>query len=91
MWGLYLTAKEYGTRPSDLLCIEDRYAAYCLDNACREFGQALEAELSNVEGKNKKEIAVKSERVMSKWLELPMRYRDPVKAGKVALPVRKEV
>lgn len=62
----------------------------CLDNACAEFGQALEAELSKVQGKNQKEIEVKSERVIRKWLDMPQQYRDPVRAGKVALPTKPE-
>lgn len=68
-------------RPSELLHIQDPFAAYCLDSACGEFGRALENELSNVEGKNKKEIQVKSDRVIRRWLDLPMRYRDPAKSG----------
>lgn len=51
-----------------------------------EFGNALEAELKNIEGKNKTEISVKSNRLISKWLDMPMQYRDPVKSGHVQLP-----
>ena len=72
-----MAAKAFGSRPSDLLHVRDRYAAYCLDNACAEFGQAVEAALSKVKGKNDKEIAVKTERELLKWLDRPMRYREP--------------
>lgn len=88
LWGLYQTAKSFMVRPSELLNVQDRYAAYCLDNACGEFGRSLENELSNIEGKNKKEIAVKSDRVMRRWLDLPARYRDPVKSGHAVNPNR---
>lgn len=27
-------SKRYSTRPSDLICVADSYAAYCLDEAC---------------------------------------------------------
>ena len=60
-----------------LLGISDPYTAWCFDSACGEFGRALENELSNVEGKNKKEVSVKSERIMRKWLEMPAKYRNP--------------
>lgn len=59
----------------------DPWAAYCLDRSVGEFGRALENALAEVEGKNKKEIAVKSDRVIRKWLDIPMRYRDPATSG----------
>jgi hypothetical protein len=90
VWRIHLASKEYNCRPSDLLAIEDRYAAYCLDTAVAEFGRALENELSAVKGKTDKEIAVKSKRIINRWLDLPMQYRDPVKSGHAVLPVRHE-
>jgi hypothetical protein len=90
VWRLHLVAKEYNCRPSDLLYIKDPYAAYCLDTAVAEFGRTLENELQGVEGKTKKEITVKSQRILSKWLDLPMQYRDPMKSGHVQIPSRDE-
>jgi hypothetical protein len=72
-----------------LLGLASPYEALCLDNAVAEFGRALEAELSKVEGKTAKEIEVKSERVIRNWLDMPQRYRDPVRAGVVAPPAPK--
>lgn len=58
MWKLYLTAKTTGSRPSDLLSIEDRWAAYQLDSAVTTLGLILEnasQEMEEVgEGKNKR-------------------------------------
>lgn len=80
MWSLWLTAKSVRARPSELLDVQDPYAAYCLDNAVSEFGRAIESELSEVEGKTKKEIQKKSDRVLRKWLDMPQQYRDPASA-----------
>ena len=56
----------------------DPYAAYCLDNAVGEFGRALENELKKIEGKTQKDIDVKSERLIRKWLDMPLKYRNPI-------------
>lgn len=90
MWSLYRTAKGFQVRPSELLAVQDRYAAYCLDTAVGEFGRALEAELKSVEGKNKKELQTKTQRILMRWLDEEPRFRDPVKAGLVQLPTRTE-
>lgn len=42
MWSLWRTAKETSSRPSDLLCVEDRLAAYQLDAAVVTFGTIVE-------------------------------------------------
>lgn len=86
VWELYQTAKTYHVRPSDLVAVDDPYAAYCLDTAVGEFGRALDAELNNVEGKTKKEIKMKSDRILRRWLDMPLRFRDPAKSGHIALP-----
>lgn len=51
---MYVQAKTWGVRPSDLLGIEDRYEAFCLDSAVAEFGAHVEEELDKVKGKNEK-------------------------------------
>jgi len=48
----------------------------------------VEAALHDVDGKNKKEIEHKMERVLRKWLDMPAQYRDPVKSG-AAIPASK--
>ena len=70
--------------------ISNKYTAYCLDMAVAEFGNTVDEELKSIEGKTKKEIHVKSERLLRKWLDLPAQYRDPVKSGHVQLPARHE-
>ncbi len=42
MWSLYLTAKTTASRPSELLNIEDKWAAYQLDEAVVLFGTIIE-------------------------------------------------
>lgn len=42
MWKLYLTSKTLSQRPSDLLCVPDRWLAYQLDNAVVYLGITLE-------------------------------------------------
>ena len=42
MWRLYLTAKGTSQRPSDLVCIADRWAALQFDNAVTMVGNAIE-------------------------------------------------
>lgn len=70
--------------------MQDPYAAYCLDNAVAEFGRAVESDLAEVEGKTKKEVAKKSERVLRRWLDMPQQYRDPAASGAVQLPRKAE-
>ncbi len=77
LWDLYCTAKTYGTRPSVMIDIPDPYAAFCLDRAAADFGSAVEQALSEVKGKTDKEIQFKSDRVLRKWLDLPLEYRSP--------------
>lgn len=77
LWNLFNTAKTFQARPSDLLAIDDTLAAYCLDSACAEFGNALQGELNGIEGKNSKEVEMKSNRMIRRWLDLPLEFRDP--------------
>lgn len=75
---MYQTASALKVRPSELLALQDDpYAAYCLDTSVVEFGQALEAAISGVEGKSAKERKGKMERLVRKWLDMPARYRSP--------------
>lgn len=46
MWSLWRTSKETNSRPSDLLCVEDRLAAYLFDAAVVTFGTIVENLLS---------------------------------------------
>ncbi len=43
MWKLYTTAKTTATRPSDLVCINDRWTALQFDNAVTTVGNVLES------------------------------------------------
>lgn len=48
-----------------------------MDNAVAHFGTALESELEAVEGKNSRAINKKRERIMTRWLDLPQKFRSP--------------
>lgn len=74
---MYQTSKTFNIRPSQLLDIDDPYAAYCLDNAVGEFGRALEMELSRIDAKTQKKADMIAERTIRSWLDLPQRYRNP--------------
>jgi hypothetical protein len=51
-----------------------------LDNAVALFGTTLESELDAITGKNSRDVNKKRERLMTKWLDLPQRYRSPMAA-----------
>jgi hypothetical protein len=61
-----------------------------LDRACYDFGSALESELGKIEGKNQKEIDVKADRLVRKWLDMPLQYRNPMSSAAIELPKRGE-
>lgn len=61
--------------------LTDVWMAYQVDSIVFAFGSALKAELEAVEGKTKQEIKRKRERLLHKWLELPLKYRSPGMVG----------
>lgn len=83
MWTLYRQATTWRTRPSDLLAIEDRYVAYCLDEAVAMFGNALTGELESVHEKTAKKSEQKRQRILDKWLgtesNAGQRFKDPAR------------
>lgn len=61
---------------------EGSYEAHCLDEAVATFGNALSAELADVEGKDRREIERKQEAILLRWLgdeegPAPGQFRDP--------------
>lgn len=52
--------------------------AWSINNSVYTFGSALQSELDQVTGKNKAEVAKKRQRLVDKWLGLPMRFRNPI-------------
>lgn len=79
MWELYVQAKTWNTRPSQLIDIDDPYVAYCVDEAVAMFGNTVSAELNDIYDKNPKKMAQKQERHLQMRLGLPMKFRDPAK------------
>lgn len=79
-----MDAKTWNCRPSDLLSIDDRYVAYCLDQAVGYFGRHLEAELEKAGNgaKNDQEAEWKRRLVMDRYMsdtDKPQRgmFADP--------------
>lgn len=64
---LYVEAKTWNCRPSDLLDIEDRYVAYCLDQACGYYGRVIENELGKIEAKNQSDGERQRKLVMDRF------------------------
>lgn len=83
MWHAFLLAKTWKTRPSEIYGIHGEYRAYCFDNAIMTFGLALENALNACDGKTAKEIEFKRNNVFARWLDLPRKFRDPLKDGEL--------
>lgn len=82
MWQLFNLAKTYHCRASDLLGIENTWDRFKVDRSVAVFGNALKAELEEVEGKKKKEIQKKRDQVLSRWFPEarsaePKKFKDP--------------
>jgi hypothetical protein len=58
--------------------IKGEFRQFCFDRAVMTFGGALEAELDAVEGKNKQAIERKRARILDKWLDRPLKFREPM-------------
>lgn len=58
--------------------IDGEIRAWCFDNAVMLFGRSLENELEAVEGKTSKEMETKRQRILAKWLDIPMQYKNPI-------------
>lgn len=81
---LYLDAKTWSCRPSELLRLSDAYTSYCLDSAVAYFGRSVEAELDGVEAKTAAEGKQKRMRVLNRFLSdddkpQPGTFADPAK------------
>lgn len=70
-------AKAYNQRPSSYLDIADPYLAFCLDEACFEWGAYIDSELDLVEGNSTAEITQKRERIFRRLMGLALKYADP--------------
>jgi len=53
MWNVHVTAKTYGIRPSELLCIKDEWTAYCFDNAVSLIGNLIENKTSETDDRGR--------------------------------------
>lgn len=70
-------SKVWRTRPSEIYAITGDYRRFCFDNAVMTFGLALEDALEHVEGKTAKAIETKRAALMARWLDQPVKYRNP--------------
>lgn len=83
LWEAYLLGKRLKARPSDVYCIDGDWRRFCFDRAILTFGVALEEELNNVEGKTESQKETKRARVLQKWLDQPLKFREPVATQRV--------
>ena len=51
-----MEAQLWRVRPSQLMNVQDPYAAYCFDQAVGEFGSYVKGEIQAIEGKNAKAV-----------------------------------
>ena len=58
--------------------VQGEFRRFCFDSAIITFGTALEAELDSVTGKTDAEINRKRARKLDKWLDRPIKYREPM-------------
>jgi hypothetical protein len=66
------------------LGISDDWIAYQVDGLVYSFGAQLSSALKGVEGKNKREIENKTERLLAKWLDQEVGFRKVTKPGEGA-------
>lgn len=81
-WDLYIQAKEWGQRPSDLLFIDDAFVSFCVNEAVHAFGEAIEVELNSLKkGKSENDEAFNRRRrqLFLKLIEAPdeQRFSSP--------------
>jgi hypothetical protein len=74
-------AKSLRTRPSELVAIDEAYAAYCFDEAVFVLGSYIESELEKVEGKTMQEIEGKQTLLLNKLLSGKSRFAEPMLTG----------
>lgn len=87
MWLLDKLATRYHTRPSELLGIDQRFDAYCLDEATMMFCSAVQGKIDSVptpKGKRAAEKREKAQEALLKQLlripeteKKPAAFRDP--------------
>ena len=58
--------------------IQGEFRRFCFDRAVLTFGSALEAELDGVEAKTEKTRNVKRARILDRWLDRELKYRNPI-------------
>lgn len=60
MWKLHNLATAYGTRPSEILGVDDGYLAYQVDLACLTFGRYVENKLAERTSKGRPKYTVEA-------------------------------
>lgn len=86
VWKLYLQAEATGSRPSDLLGIEDAYLRYCLDEAVWHFGTTVRQRMNDAgekKGKhdNDKKRKLRVENALRDALGIQRRYAQIPASG----------
>jgi len=76
----------------DFTSIYDSYTCWCFDDVVEVFGQAIEAAMAEVKGKNEKANAGRRENVLRKFLGMDQKFRSPggQSAERVEAPFNRE-
>lgn len=75
---VYLEAKTWNRRPSELFDIEDEYVAYCFDEAVALIGNFITGELEKIEGKNVKQIEGRRQAALARLLGQRPKFKEPI-------------
>lgn len=70
-------SQAWKVRPSDVYAIQGEFRRFCFDRAVFTFGRALESELNSIKGKNTQGVERKRARMLDKWLDRPLKFREP--------------
>ncbi len=78
VWTLYLESRTWRTTPSQMFEIDDRYVAYCFDEAVAIIGNHISYQLDKVEGKTQKQIEGRRNAVLNRMLGLSPKFKSPI-------------
>lgn len=74
---MFLEAKTWQKTPSELFNIDDRYVAYCLDEAVAMIGNWITHELESITGKNQRQTEARREQALKRLLGNHPRFKSP--------------
>lgn len=73
-----MEARTWRKTPSEMFEVEDRYVAYCFDEAVAIIGNHISHELDKVDGKNSRQIESRRKAVLNRLLGFAPKYKSPI-------------